>query len=60
VFENLTAFAAIGSVSAEMAAERRILVAQASESIFLVDAHTKQILETNTAFENLGFHPKKL
>lgn len=33
--------------------EYRKLVAQASESIFLVDANTKQIFETNTAFENL-------
>jgi diguanylate cyclase (GGDEF)-like protein len=36
--------------------EYRHLVAQASESIFLVDADTKRILETNAAFENLlGF-----
>ena len=33
--------------------EYRTLVAQASESIFLVDADTKRILETNAAFENL-------
>ena len=31
----------------------RNLVAQTSESIFLLDAKTKQILETNPAFENL-------
>lgn len=36
--------------------EYRHLVAQASESILLVDAETKNILETNSAFENLlGF-----
>ncbi len=33
--------------------EYRNLVAQASESIFLVDADTKRILETNAAFEKL-------
>lgn len=39
--------------------EYRKLVAQASESIFLVDADTKQILETNIAFENLlGLSPE--
>ena len=39
--------------------EYRKLVAQASESIFLVDADTKQIMETNTAFENLlGLSPE--
>lgn len=39
--------------------EYRKLVAQASESIFLVDTDTKQIMETNTAFENLlGLSPE--
>lgn len=39
----------------------RTLVTQTAEGIFLVDANTKQIVETNAAFENLlGYKPKEL
>lgn len=39
----------------------RTLVTQTAEGIFLVNAHTKQIVETNAAFDNLlGYKPKEL
>ncbi|PSB28973.1 bifunctional diguanylate cyclase/phosphodiesterase [Chlorogloea sp. CCALA 695] len=45
----------------ESEARYRIVVSQASESIFLVDAETKHFLEVNTAFEKLlGYTLKEI